>query len=329
VEADSPGGTIQIQAKTVAITSGGLISVFSEGSGDAGIVALTTSTILIDGTGPYSFTGISAETDATPGGRGGYVAINADSVTLVHGAQISTSSLGGGDGGDIQIRAGNLTLETSASIASAAYGSGKAGGITLNVDGSVLIEHDANLSVSAAQAEGGDITVTAGSDIRLVNGQINAQAAADGGNVHLTTPAAVYLLDSRITAQSVNGGNATIDPTVVVLDNSQINTSAGINGGNITIVSDFVLSSPGLDQSLFFTGRSGINGTVTVTSPDASLAGNFLGLPANPLAADSRLRPHCSVRLPRGVSSFTTVGRGGTPIEPDGLLPASPLAPEN
>jgi hypothetical protein len=133
----------------------------------------------------------------------------------------------------------------------------------------------------------------------------------------------VYLRNSRIDAQAGHdGGNVVLDPAAIILDRSQINTSAGHDGGDITLVSNFILAGPSLAESLFHTGASGVDGLLTITSPNADLSGDLIPLELHLLDAESLLKPHCSVRLPQGASSFTVAGRGGWPIEPDGLLPA-------
>jgi large exoprotein involved in heme utilization and adhesion len=132
----------------------------------------------------------------------------------------------------------------------------------------------------------------------------------------------VYLLDSKINAEADHGhgGNITIDPQFVILNGSQISANAQIgNGGKITIVSKFFLQSA---SSVTATAPFGVPGTVSITAPDLNLSGSLAPLTAEVLDAESQLRPQCAVRLPLGLSSFVVVGRGGVPVEPDGLLPA-------
>ena len=66
----------------------------------------------------------------------------------------------------------------------------------------------------------------------------------------------------------------------------------------------------------------GLQGSVSIAAPDVDLSGNLAPLSTELLDAESQLRPQCAVRLPLGLSSFVVVGRGGVPVEPDGLLPA-------
>jgi hypothetical protein len=199
---------------------------------------------------------------------------------------------------------------------------GKGGSVILTVDGTLLVRDNGNLGVLASQGDAGDISVTAGSAIRVLDGQITAQAVGDGGNITLSSPSVVYLLDSKINAEADHGhgGNITIDPQFVILNGSQISANAQIgNGGNITIVSKFFLQSA---SSVTATAPFGVPGTVSITAPDVNLSGSLAPLNAELLDAESQLRPQCAVRLPLGLSSFVVAGRGGVPVEPDGLLPA-------
>jgi hypothetical protein len=91
------------------------------------------------------------------------------------------------------------------------------------------------------------------------------------------------------------------------------------DGGNVNIVSDFFLRS---GSSIDVSSEFGLQGTVTITAPDVDLSGSLEELRADLLDADTLLKPHCSVRLPGGISSFFVLDRGGVPVEPGMLLPA-------
>src|SRR5207253_11512256 len=119
----------------------------------------------------------------------------------------------------------------------------------------------------------------------------------------------VYLLHSRLTAQADqtgsgfgNGGNITIDPSFLILnDSALISKSSFGNGGNITIQSDYFFQSASLIDA---TAPFGLPGTVTVTAPEVDLSGVLVALAGNFLDAGSQLRPDCGVRLTGNISSF-------------------------
>jgi large exoprotein involved in heme utilization and adhesion len=132
----------------------------------------------------------------------------------------------------------------------------------------------------------------------------------------------VYLLGGEITAEAIggNGGNVSIDPQFVILNNSQIIARAQVgNGGNITIVSDFFLQSRSLIDA---SSQFGLPGNVQIESPDLDLSGSLVFLPSSFLGAETQLRPNCAVRLTGSISSFVIVGRGGLAIEPGKIVPS-------
>jgi filamentous hemagglutinin family protein len=314
------GGDITVRAGNIEMFHGATISVSTFGDGDAGRIDLTADSLDLsrDAT-------ITATTAGS--GAGGSINLNADRVRLDGSEQfvftgITATTNGEGSGGDIVLEAGDCTLNGRASIQCAATGTGAAGSLAINAARRVQLQRGSELSVSAAQSDGGNIAVSAGSEIRLANSRITAQAAGDGGNLQLSAPRIVYLLNSQLTAESIegNGGNVTIDPQFMVLNNSEITANAIVgNGGNIFIVSDFFLSSA---SSVTASSEFGLQGSVTISAPDVELSGNLLPLSGELLGAENLLRAECAVRLPGGISSFIVLGRGGVPVEPDGLLPA-------
>jgi hypothetical protein len=181
-----------------------------------------------------------------------------------------------------------------------------------------------SLQVSAANNDGGDISVTAGKDIQLKHSQITAEAAQNGGNIELAAAGRIYLLRSPLSANAHqgNGGNITFDPTFVLLNESPITAKVDIqgNGGMVTVNSDYFFSS---ESPFDVSTPSGIPGTVIVTAPTVDLSGSLVALPADLLDAESLLRPDCGVRLAGNISSFIVLGSGGLPIEPGGFVPSS------
>jgi len=322
------GGNIIFDVGHLEVLNGAQISAVTLNSSPAGNVTVYGRDVLVAGK-QSDGTGAAITSAATADGAAGKIDLQLTGLLALHdGAQITATSRGAGAAGSVSIHAKDAIVDGGSSIASAAIENGVAGSVNLQLNGSLLLRTGGLLSVSAARNDGGDITVQAGDSIQLEDSRITAQAFGNGGNVHLSAPALVYLLNSQVTAQSVNGngGNVTIDPLFTVLNRSSIIASAILgNGGNITIISDFFLSSA--DSRIDASSEFGLQGTVTITSPNVDLSGDLLPLDADLLKVESRMRPHCSVRLPRGVSSFTLTGRGGWPIEPDGLLPAFPKTP--
>jgi filamentous hemagglutinin family protein len=350
------GGDLVIHANSIEIDNGASLSALTTGAGNAGTIDIHTHSLTMHNGA------ISATTFFT--GNGGAVRIQVDTVTmdqanglssvittltggdglggtitfdvagslrLLNGSFISSDTFGVNDGGSINIHAGSISLDKGSSIAcSSPVDVGRAGEIFLQADHSILLNHKSFVSTSAPGSSGGNITVDAGSKIRILDSQITAEAGLDGGNISLTAPQLTYLLHSTITAQADttgsgfgNGGNLTIDPSFLVLNNSSlISKSSFGNGGNINILTDYFFQSGStIDASAPF----GLPGTVSVSAPEVDLSGVLVALPENLLSAETQLRPDCGVRLSGNVSSFIVLGRGGLPIEPGGFLPSSPV----
>ena len=207
---------------------------------------------------------------------------------------------------------------------------GRAGAISINADNSILLNAQTVISTSAPESSGVNITLSAGSEIQLVQSQITSQAGpGGGGNIMVSAPSQVYLLDSTFTAQAVgDGGNLSVTgPVFFILNNGDlISKSSSANGGNISILSDFFFQSASLiDASAPF----GLPGTVSVSAPEVDLSGSLIGLPSNLLGAETQLRPDCGVRLAGNISSFIVLGRGGLPIQPGGFVPSGALPPRD
>ncbi len=347
------GGDIVIRADSIEIANGAGLTAITTGSGNAGRIDIQTRSLTLLGGG------IGVTTAFT--GNGGEVRIQADSITmdqmngissaitaltasdgkggditldltgslrLLNGSFISSDTFGASDGGSINIHARDIALDTTASIRCASpFSSGRASAILLNADSSILLNGNSFISTSAPGSSGGNITVGAGSEIRLVDSRITAEAGLEGGNISLAAPELTYLLNSTLTAQADttasgfgNGGNLTIDPSFLILNNGTlISKSSFGNGGNINIRSDFFFKSAStIDASAPF----GLPGTVSVSAPAVDLSGSLIGLPSNLLDAETQLRPDCGVRLMGNISSFIVLGRGGLPIEPGGFVPS-------
>jgi large exoprotein involved in heme utilization and adhesion len=121
------------------------------------------------------------------------------------------------------------------------------------------------------------------------------------------------------------GGNITIDPEVVLLENdSHIRaTAVGGTGGRITISAENYFAFQGSEVDVR-AGDPALSGTIELHAPDVDLAGNLTELPTSYLDADSLMRERCAARRSGEASgSFAVRGPVGIPPEPDGWLRAS------
>jgi large exoprotein involved in heme utilization and adhesion len=138
----------------------------------------------------------------------------------------------------------------------------------------------------------------------------------------------VLLTNSLISASVADGpgggGNISIDPQFVILQNSQILAQAAQGqGGTITITANLFL--PDANSIVNADSGSGLHGTVTIQSPNAPASGKIQPLGKTPLQATSLLNQSCAALAGGEFSSFTVAGRDSLPTEPGSWL-ASPLA---
>ena len=137
----------------------------------------------------------------------------------------------------------------------------------------------------------------------------------------------MQLTNSTISASVLDGtgggGSVNIDPQYVILLNSQILANAVQGpGGNISITTNFLLSDA--NSVISASSQFGVNGPITIQSPNAPISGHIQPLGKTPLIATSLLNQRCASLAGGEFSSFTVAGRDSLPTEPGGWL-ASPL----
>jgi hypothetical protein len=215
------------------------------------------------------------------------------------GSTISSRTSGTGRGGDITVRARGIRLHDGAAILATSTGSNKAGNILLRAREALLSEQSL-ISTEALHADGGNITVQVQHMLRLRDSTITASVG--------------------LGRQSV-GGNVTIDPEFVILENSLIaaNAIAG-QGGSVQVTAGVFLADPASSVSAF--SILNIDGQVDIQAPVTNLSGLVAPLAANFAAAATLLRDRCPARLREGaVSTLVERQRDGVPATPAGALP--------
>jgi large exoprotein involved in heme utilization and adhesion len=168
--------------------------------------------------------------------------------------------------------------------------------------------------------------------LRLSNGGgISAESIrSDGGNIAIRAGNAVEMFASSITAEvgieagaEATGGNISIDPTWVLLENGSVisaNAHAG-NGGNVSIRTQGLFVSP--DSRISASSALGIDGTVEVDAPETNLTGELAQLSQSYLDAASLIGDRCGA-AGRAQGSFALRDGVVIPLPPDAAL-ASPL----
>jgi large exoprotein involved in heme utilization and adhesion len=323
-------GKIEVHAKTVNLMDGAAIKAGTP------LDTATAGTITIDAdslglSGGSSISSHAFNLDAGP------VSITADQFSLDKSTiATDTSSPTGGHGGNVDLNVGSASLSNGATINSSASNTGVAGNINILASGSVTMTSGSTITASSTgTGNAGNISIKAGNQLTMTDSSITTEATeASGGQVTISAPEMVHLINSKITTSVAGsdtdtfGGNITIDPQFVVLQNSQILAQAFAgNGGKISIISDVFLADPFSQENISATSTLGISGTVDIRSPVSNISGIIGRLPESVLAAQALLRAACAARLAESqVSSFVERGRDSIPIGPDGLL-ATPYLP--
>jgi large exoprotein involved in heme utilization and adhesion len=317
--------TLQIGTQTFQST-GGSIVIPDNGNVRSTITVANPTVPTVQGVGESA-------------GSGGNVTINAGTVTVQNGATMSATTRGSGQGGTLTVNAtGPVALTGSGSgLFTESEASGAGGNIEITASQSVTLINGATLSASSTgqimnPGDAGSIDITATNGFTMQNSTITTQAGqgASGGNIKVTTsPEATVLLTNRsLISASVadgpgGGGNISIDPQYVILQNSQILAQAAQGqGGAITINANLFL--PDATSIVNADSGSGLHGTVTIQSPNAPASGKIQPLGKTPLQATSLLNQHCAALAGGEFSSFTVAGRDSLPTEPGSWL-ASPF----
>ena len=199
------GGTITIgtPSASLAITGDGRITAETQGSGNGGWLNLQGSSIALDQT--------TATTETSGSGNGGSISINSgSSLSLNQGARLSAITQGSGRGGVIRLQANTVLLDGGAEISSRsgqAVGSGPTGPA-----GSIAI--DAAGPNSVHLLGGSRITSTTSSSQPF-------RSAADLANIQIRTPRLSMAGGSLISAESTGparGGTVNISADQARLD---------------------------------------------------------------------------------------------------------------
>ncbi len=276
------GGDLQINTKNLRVTDGGIISANTFGAGDGGKVTINAiESIRVSGSGILDGEKVFSE-------------------ITVQANRGSTAKAG-----DLEIETQKLFVEDGAFISASSFG--LIGG-NIKISTELLNLNNGLLSTSTASDTGGNFDLQIDNLLLLRNGsQIStnagtAEAGGDGGNIKLNSR---FILafpqeDSNITANAFEGQGGNIDIT-----------TQGIFGINFqpeeTPLSDITASS-----------EFGIDGVVSINTPEIDPAQGLIQLPSNFVDATSLIASGCSGEgsSTYSKSEFLILGRGGLPTNP-------------
>ena len=186
-------GNVAITADRVEVLGGGQIGA-SSSIGKGGDLSVNAREIVLDGGNLSRFTGLTTQSDFHPAypriadprlanGEGGTLSVNADTLTMKRGANITGDSFAFGDAGDIIINVRDLLLSRdgapTGSIATQSTMAGDAGNITIRADRIELNEGRITATTNGS-GEGGLVDVVAGKSLNT--------SGVNGGIISLTAP---------------------------------------------------------------------------------------------------------------------------------------------
>jgi filamentous hemagglutinin family protein len=236
------GGNIDINAATLSLQDSAQLQTITRsasstqpaGRGDAGNVNVKVSgEVDIDGVKNVFPSGIHSSVGQGTEGNGGNIFIDAGSLKLRDGAELTTSTFGKGNAGNVTVRAKNAVSLANADIFSTveAGGVGKGGNIDINA-ATLSLQDGAQLQTSTRSASS---TQPAGrGDAGNVNVKVSGEV--DIAGVKNGFPSGIS--SSVETGTEGNGGNIFIDAGSFKLrDGAQLGASTfgQGNAGNLTV----------------------------------------------------------------------------------------------
>jgi len=274
-------GTVKIEAETGTATVTGVVEANAtagrggiiEVSGQQGVTIAPTGRVsasgleggtiaLSSGAGPVQVSGaVSAEASA---GRGGRVAIEAATqASVAEGARVTAS--GAQAGGTVSVTGGaSVKIENRSAI----QANGASGGaISIGAEQGA-VEVNGMIDALGGEFEGGQITVTALSDVTLGATSALTARGSSGGTVYIEAREGTTLAGGILDAFGREGPGGVVlllGPRVGLVGNASINVSGRRGGGNALVGGDFQGSNPDVQ-----------NAERTYVGADASIAADSI-----------------------------------------------------
>ena len=273
-------GSTSIRTERLRVSSGGTLSSATLAAGDTGTTSIVASSIEVTGTG------INGEASG--------ISSSAALLPLRFQQLFSLPPEPSGRAGALFIDTDTLKIADGGYVGVFHEGTGDAGDFTLRAD-TVLLDRGGILTAETVSGQGGNLAIDTGS-IQLHRGsQITVESfyIGDGGKLTLNSRTIALLEDSGIRANAVQG-----------------------SGGNIQIFTDGIFQSA--NSAITASSQFGIDGVISINTPEADATLQLVELPENLLDASSQLQSGCANTI-QGASLLVT-GRGGIPPNPEEQL---------
>ena len=293
---NSIAGNISIEANSVNLKNGGLISSDIVGQGEGGDILIESNSVVLENTtSNLQFTsGISSRVGQSGIGNGGDIVVKANNLLVNNGGQIRSGTLGTGNAGNITISGleqnnseqvifdgrkifdGTIDQQENPIF----LGSGNTEKPLFIIDGTgqIIIPSVAESAVGQeAKGNGGTITINTNSLQVLNQGSLNVSSKSQG-NVGLIVIKADFLelnnqgkiqAETNFNNENVNDNNISliIDGNLILQDNSLISAKATeeANGGNVEIDANFIVAFPE-NNDIIASAEKGKGGNINVTT---------------------------------------------------------------
>ncbi len=348
--ATGKGGMLTLNAGSLSLTNGAILSSSTYGQGNAGNVVLNVrDTAILDGTGDNGLPSIVVSgVGSAATGKGGTLTLNTNLLTVTNGAFLSSTTEGQGNAGNVVLNVRDTAIFDGEGVnGPSGVGSvvgttatGKGGTLTLNA-GSLSLTNGATLSSSSMGiGNAGDLTVRVQDRFQLFNRGTVATASqtTNGGSINIAAKSIFLLTNSNISTAVLGGAGKGGDiglkaDTIVALDDSNVFAfSPEGQGGNILFRTQAFLSDPLFRPSPPITDTNALinlldNGRVDVNA-SGTVSGAIVGVPSitflqNSLTQLSRtaidtntlLANSCIARNQQN-GSFYITGTGGVSTNP-------------
>ena len=286
LSAEGNSGGININASSLTLTDGGVVSTNTGSKGNAGNVTINAKDIFISGEGLLGFSSGVFANALISDGNGGNINIFTEGLTIADGGAIEASNFdssgnfdpGTGDPGNISIEANSINLTNQGRIEAATQSTtGVSGIINLQVAENITLQNNSFISARAFNnANGGNLNIDTAFIVAFPNGNndiiANAQQG-NGGNININAES-LFGIRERLLNDSTNDINAS---------------------------SEFSL-----------------DGTVEITTPDINPVQGTTELPTNIVVPEQTTAQACQAnRELAAQNELNITGKGGIPPAPE------------
>jgi filamentous hemagglutinin family protein len=294
-------GDIKLMAGSFSLTNGGRLQTNTRGKGNAGNVIIQVRDRVyfdaVDTSNTDNFTGIFTAVGTDGEGRGGDIYIQAGSLDVRNGAQLTANTFEKGDAGNIKIEVRDrvsfdgvsIVGNSAASSSVGEFKEGKAipaigqGGNIEIIAKSLSVTNGAGIGsnvVSGSPGDAGNINIVTNDTVILRDGSditVDNQGSGKGGNIDIQASSLTLNDQSSISADTASntGGNISfkLQDLLLLRRENKISTNAGTaqasgNGGNITINAPkgFIVASPNENNDITANAFQGSGGKVNINA---------------------------------------------------------------